>query len=92
MTGILSLIDPLLGIPLPEIVEQISLTDEVKLALLSREGSLGRLLTLLEKKEGNDINAISVLLAEMAFLGFGELTTAELDAVRWANGLNEARH
>ena len=92
MTGILSLIDTLLGVPLPEIVEQISLADEVKLALLSREGSLGRLLTLLEKKEGNDINATSVLLAEMGFLGIGELTAAELHAVRWANGLNEARH
>lgn len=92
MTGILSLLDTLLGVPLPEIVTQISLADEVKLALLSQEGSLGRLLTLLKKKEGNDIEAVSAMLAEMGFLSIGELTAAELDAVRWANGLDEARH
>ncbi len=92
MTGILSLLDTLLGMPLPEIINHLSLADEVKLALLAREGSLGRLLTLLEKKEGNDIKAIAALLAEMAFLGIGELTAAELDAVRWSNGLNEACH
>ncbi len=92
MTGILSLLDTLLGIPLPEIVTQISLADEVKLALLSRQGNLGRLLLLLEEKERNDVDAVSAMLAEMGFMGMSELITAELDAVRWANGLNEARH
>jgi len=92
MTGVLSLLDALLSMPLPQIVDQISLADEVKLALLSREGSLGRLLTLLEKKEGNDIKAVAAMLTEMAFLGIGELIAAELDALRWANGLDGARH
>jgi len=92
MTGILSLLDTLLGMPLPEIIAQISLADEVKLALLSRQGNLGRLLLLLEKKERSDIEAVSAMLAEMGFMGMSELITAELDAVRWANGLNEARH
>ena len=92
MTGILSLLDTLLGMPLPEIIAQISLADEVKLALLSRQGNLGRLLLLLEKKERNDIEAVSAMLAEMGFMGMSELIIAELDAIRWANGLNEARH
>ncbi len=92
MTGILSLLDTLLGIALPEIINQLTLADEVKRALLSREGNLGRLLALLEEKEKNDIEAVSVILAETGFLRIGELISAELDAVRWANGLNEARH
>lgn len=92
MTGILSLLDTLLGIALPEIINQLSLADEVKRALLSRQGNLGRLLALLEKKEKNDIEAVSVILAETGFMRIGELISAELDAVCWANGLNEARH
>lgn len=92
MTGILSLLDALLGIPLPEIVNQISLADEVEAALLLRQGSLGRLLTLLEIKEKNDVKAVCSMLAEMEFLSISELTAAELDAIRWANELNESNN
>lgn len=92
MTGILSLLDTLLGMPLPEIITQLSLADEVKQALLSRDGNLGSLLVLLEKKEGNDVKAVSIMLAEIGFLNISELITAELEAVRWANGLNETQN
>ncbi len=89
MTGILSLLDALLGMPLPEIISQLNLTDEIKLALLFRKGNLGRLLLLLEQKEGNDIEAVSAMLAELEFMGMSELIIAELDALRWTNGLDE---
>ncbi len=89
MTGILSLLDALLGMPLPEIIRQIELTDEIKVALLFRKGNLGSLLMLLEKKERNDIETVSAMLAELRFMGMGELVIAELDALRWTNGLDE---
>ena len=89
MTGILSLLDALLGMPLPEIISQLNLTDEIKVALLFRKGNLGNLLLLLEKKERNDIETVSAMLAELGFMGMGELVIAELDALRWSNGLDE---
>ena len=92
MTGILSLLDTLLSAPLLEILNQLNLLDEVKAALLSREGRLGQLLTLLEKKEGNDSKAVSSMLAGLSFLSLGELVTAELEAICWANGLDEIYH
>lgn len=92
MTGILSLLDTLLSAPLLEILDQLNLLDEVKAALLSREGRLGQLLMLLEKKEGNDTKAVSSILAGLSFLNLGELITAELEAICWANGLDEIYH
>ncbi len=92
MTGILSLLDTLFGVPLSEIVSRLGLADEVKSALLARQGRLGRMLTLLEKKEANDIGAVRGILGELAILGLGELTAAELEAVSWANRIGETAH
>jgi EAL and modified HD-GYP domain-containing signal transduction protein len=92
MTGILSLLDTMLGVPLPEVIAKLSLADEVKSALLTRHGRLGRLLTLVEKKEENDVEAVYRILDELAFLHLGELTAAEMKAVSWAGRLGETVH
>jgi len=92
MTGILSLLDAMLGVPLPELVGKLSLADEVKSALLTRHGRLGRLLTLLEKKEENDVEAVYGILDELAFLHLSELTAAEMKAVSWAGRIGETVH
>lgn len=89
MIGILSLLDALLGVPLPEIIGRLNVADEVKSALLGRQGRLGRLMTLLEKKEANDVAAVHCILGELAFCGLGELARAELQAVSWANSIAE---
>ncbi len=90
--GIMSLLDTLLSAPLPEILDQLNLLDEVKAALLLRQGRLGQLLTLLEKKEENDTKAVSSMLAGLSCMSLGELITAEMDAICWANGLDEIYH
>jgi len=92
MTGILSLLDSMLGVPLAELVGKLSLADEVKAALLTRQGRLGRLLTLVEKKEENDAQAVYRILDELAFLHLGELIAAEMKAVSWAGGVGETVH
>ena len=92
MTGILSLLDALLGLPLPEIVGQLNLADDVKSALLTRQGCFGRVLTLLEKKEANDVEAVRCILEELAFLELGGLTAAEFEAVSWAGKISETVH
>lgn len=46
--GIMSLMDTLLALPMAKILQQISVADEVKSALLTRDGIYGDMLTLVE--------------------------------------------
>ncbi len=41
LAGMLSVIDAMLGRPIPDLLERIALSDEIKNALLTREGSIG---------------------------------------------------
>lgn len=89
MTGIMSLLDTLLGMPMGEVVKQANLASDVENALLKHEGKLGNLLLLVEKIEHNDFGAAEGLLADMQ-LNQGNLVQAQIEAMRWANQLNEA--
>lgn len=87
MTGILSLLDTLLGLPMPEAVAPLALPDEVRDALLSRSGPLGRLLRLVESLEaGNDAEAAS-LLADGRPCPVAELPRLQVAAMAWANSI-----
>jgi EAL and modified HD-GYP domain-containing signal transduction protein len=85
MTGILSLLDVLLGMPHEEIVAQLNLTENVRMALLRREGDLGRLLLLAEYVEQADRTSAAALLAKSPGLSLHDLTQAELEALAWVN-------
>lgn len=88
MTGILSLMDTLMGLPMEQILQEVHLADYLQEALLNRAGKLGRLLRLVELKEGSDFPTILVLLAETPFITLKELASAELEALTWATGLS----
>lgn len=88
MTGILSLVDAVLGMKMEEIIGQLGLIDEVKDAVLQRAGFLGQLLTLMEKVETGDFAAVSVLLEQLG-LTLADLNRAELEAMQWASSLGE---
>ncbi|MDO9064001.1 MAG: EAL domain-containing protein [Sulfuricella sp.] len=88
MTGIMSLLDTLLGMPMEEVVKQVSLASDVENALLNHEGELGNLLLLVEKMERNDFHAAEGLLADMQ-LNLGNLMQAQIEAMSWAHMLNE---
>lgn len=88
MTGILSLLDTLLSIPMAEIVNQISLRDEVRQALLTREGRLGRLLLMNEKLEIGDFEAVNDLLRETG-INLNHLVPAQIEAMSWTNSISE---
>jgi len=85
MTGILSLLDVLLGMPHEEIIAQLNLTENVRMALLRREGDLGRLLLLAEYVEQADRTSAAALLAKSPGLSLHDLTQAELEALAWVN-------
>lgn len=88
MTGIMSLLDALLGIPMEEVVKQVGLSSDVENALLNHEGKLGKLLLLVIKMEQNDFNAAEGLLADMQ-LSMDHLIQAQIEAMNWANSLKE---
>ena len=89
MTGILSLLDVLLGMPHEEIIAQLNLTENVRMALLRREGDLGRLLLLAEYVEQADRTSAAALLAKSPGLSLHDLTQAELEALAWVNDVTK---
>jgi len=88
MVGILSLSDVLLGMKMEEIIGQLGLIEEVKSALLRREGFLGDLLNLAEKMETGDFAVASDLQHKLG-LSTADLGKAQLEAMQWAANLGE---
>lgn len=86
MTGILSLIDVLLGMPMQEVVGQLNLRDDVRQALLSREGALGLLLSLSERQEEADFKGVERFLKQIG-LKLSDLLAAQRGAISWINRL-----
>jgi c-di-GMP-related signal transduction protein len=87
LTGIMSLIDTLLGITLEEVVTTIKIDKEVADALLRREGDLGRLLRLIEHVEqGNEVELESGILY-FPYLTLPRLKTIHADSLLWANAI-----
>lgn len=82
MTGILSLLEVLFETPMSEIIASLNLTDDVSNALLFRSGQLGSMLTLAEKLEVTDFDAVTPLLAECR-VSLDQLLTAQLEAFNW---------
>lgn len=88
LTGIFSLMDVLMGMPMTAIVEQINPADAVRAALVHREGSLGVLLGVAERLEANDRAAVDALLQTMPDDVRCGLVGFQLDAYQWANAVS----
>jgi EAL and modified HD-GYP domain-containing signal transduction protein len=84
MAGLMSLLDALLEMSLADIITHLNLSDEVRLALLERGGPLGRLLRLAERSEQGDFEGTAELLRQCPWLDPNALTTAQLEAMAWA--------
>ena len=90
MVGILSLLDVLLGMEMKQVIDKLDIADDMRQALMARDGRLGQELKLVEYSEKSDIAAIQLMLTDLGFLSLSELTNLEIDAVGWANQLGEA--
>lgn len=86
MVGILSLLDILFETPMDEIIANLNLNDDVSLALLKREGKLGKMLMLTEKLEVTDFDAVTVLLGECG-VSLDQLLSAQLEAFNWRSSI-----
>ncbi|SEN06971.1 EAL and HDOD domain-containing protein [Nitrosomonas marina] len=90
MVGILSLLDTVLGIEMQQIIDKLSIPEDMSQALLIREGRLGLELQLIEANETGEVKTIQSLLKELDFLNLSELTNLELAALGWVNRIGEA--
>lgn len=88
MTGMLSLIDVLFETPMDDVIKQLNLADDVRRALHSREGDMGRLLQLAESLEVMDFQKAATILGESSCT-IDTLFEAQLEAINWANRLDE---
>lgn len=80
--GMFSLLDQLIGIPMPQVLSQIVLPDAVSKALLSREGIYGPFLAIAqscEQPQGQSAKA-----ADALFLTASAVNQAHLSALVWA--------
>jgi EAL and modified HD-GYP domain-containing signal transduction protein len=89
MTGILSLLDALLATPIADVIEPLRLPDDVREALLEREGPLGHLLRIAEALERSDDRSVSELLAAGDPCSTSELPQLQIAALSWSNTLGQ---
>ncbi|MBS1190997.1 MAG: hypothetical protein H6R10_2789 [Rhodocyclaceae bacterium] len=86
MTGAFSLLDTLLNLSMPEILQQLPLPAAVHAALKERTGSLGTLLTALAAADNRDTAAAGLLLDSLGVDG-DTFASAQLSALAWASGI-----
>jgi len=63
----------------------LRLGERLAAGLLRREGEMGVLLQLVESVEHLDLDYTNALLAQAGGLTLSDLTTAEIEAMAWAN-------
>jgi EAL and modified HD-GYP domain-containing signal transduction protein len=90
MTGILSLVNALLGMPMQEIIGGVPLDQDAKQALLERTGLLGKMLALVEALEESGLLGIEKALEEVPGLAHSQVIGMQVEAMRWANSIGEA--
>ncbi|KAF0221312.1 MAG: putative signal transduction protein containing EAL and modified HD-GYP [Geobacteraceae bacterium] len=89
MTGVLSLIDVLFNVHMEEAINQCNLAEDVRTALLEREGVMGNLLLVAERVEQTRFDDLAYLL-QPSRLTPQTLTSAHMEALRWANRFTSA--
>ena len=84
--GIMSLMDTLFSVSMPEILDSVNVLDEVRAALLHRSGDYGDVLKLIElveqAQEGPELTGLLHRLA----LSPATLYESQLAAYEWING------
>ncbi|HEU4631659.1 MAG TPA: HDOD domain-containing protein [Gemmatimonadaceae bacterium] len=84
LVGVFSLLDLMLGVPMPELVARLDVDEEVAAALVSREGFFGAVLGLVEAYEAGYWGEIEVR-CDLLGVPRAELAGHYLDAVHWAH-------
>jgi len=86
LIGMLSLAHVVLGVSKLDAIEQLSLADELRLAISEHAGVAGSLLQLAESLEGEDVESVEATLDELS-LSRSQLQWAQGEAFAWVNAL-----
>jgi len=89
ITGSFSLLDTLLSMPMTDIMDKLSLHEDVKNALTQRAGTLGQLLILVESLEVGNFDSVAEQLKQFPSLTVASLNDAQMAAIRWVDSLSE---
>ena len=90
--GIMSLADALFAVPMPEILDRVEVAEDVRAALLQREGEFGVMLAVVEKLESADCGKPLTVLLKKLGLTVKEMRDIELAAFDWVRGLAHEVH
>lgn len=82
MCGMFSLLDAMLGVPLPQLLESIKLPDPASAALLRNEGPYAPYLALALVCEQGDVTQATAL-AQTLGLTLADVTRCEIEAMGW---------
>lgn len=84
IVGVFSLLPPILQIPMPKLLDQLSLAENISDALQHREGLYGPVLRLVEALESADAATIDALTRSL-HLTADQLNAHHLEALSWAD-------
>jgi len=84
LTGLFSLLDQLMGYSLDELIAKIQIPDEIRLALVRREGALAQYLALAEACESTIPENIEYRSSQLGFSA-PEVNLAVFSALSWAH-------
>ncbi|MEW6165841.1 MAG: HDOD domain-containing protein [Pseudomonadota bacterium] len=88
LAGLMSLMPAALGLPMAEIVDQIAIAPQLRMALLAREGELGLLLDLTDSYDNDDPVGAGNLLAQLGNrVGRETLNQCLAESIAWVGSL-----
>ena len=90
--GIMSLADALFAMPMEEILANVQVADEVRTALLEREGDFGAMLQVVELIEGKACGQRLGAVLKKLGLTVAQMREIELAAFDWVRGLADEVH
>jgi EAL and modified HD-GYP domain-containing signal transduction protein len=90
LTGTLSLVNALLPARLTEILSTLPVAEDVRSALLARQGELGALLALIHALETAELPAIERALSQVPQLDHSRVIGLQVEAMRWANLIGDS--
>lgn len=90
VTGIVSVMDALLGQPMRQVVGTLGLADDIRAALLEGSGPIGQLLRLAQALESDDESIVREYIAADASRAAGTINHSQGQALYWANRILQA--
>lgn len=86
LMGLFSLLDVIMSRPLPEILQEITVDEDILAALIGKPGTLRTVLDLVIAMEKGEWEQVSSLAVEL-HIEEQALSTAYLDAIKWAQDI-----